>query len=383
MPDSPLYNVGRPRRSFLDDTYNVDERVAKWAQETGRMNPVEREGSVFMEFDDPTQPGGKRYVARKKSLVPAAGQREAAAGIATAGGDIDYGYTKPDGTQGNLKGRIMSRTGPEGAQEQFITEDKTYQPVLTNRKAQSFLPQFEQDMARRERDAERERMRAERMAEEGRAEERANRMADLAQARQLAGRKAEIGLNREATEADPDFKRRQAQADAISNAQLAKLAAEIEALKAQGAETNRERGNIQKMRGMAEQFKPSTNQGRRAYDDEMATSGDSVAAARAARAAEREELESGATRQATSFIGDVSKYAKQDATYFADDPTFDDLEGITSNAMKIRNYYVRMGDSEQTANEKVMAAFKAGAGDTGDDMMQELSNRLRGLLGSN
>ena len=149
MPDSPMFNVGRPRRSFLDDTYADDDRLAAWAEETGRNAPVTREGSTAFEFTDP-KTGERRYVMRRNSQA----------------GRIDLGKN----------GKVMQRENGSGQLEDFITQDKTYRKPLTNRMAESMRGDFEKDMERKRVETERERARTERMAEEDRAQKRAIEM---------------------------------------------------------------------------------------------------------------------------------------------------------------------------------------------------------------
>jgi len=138
-----------PRRSFKDEFVNPQKQ--RWLEESNLIPEDKLEhtksGSTFMEFDDPTAPGGKRYVARKNTDL---GDLNQGAGITRSGGDVTYGYTDPSGERKTSKGRVMSFKGATGADEQFVTKAKNYgNKQYTNAEFEQYGPDFEKEMIRR------------------------------------------------------------------------------------------------------------------------------------------------------------------------------------------------------------------------------------------
>jgi hypothetical protein len=134
--------------------------MLEWAVENRGLKG--NEGSTFIEVDDPEAPGGKRYVARRNSVV---------------GSDPLLG-DRPTMGPGR---RIMQRENPvTGEQEDFVTQDKA--PSLSPSQIRSWKVPFEQDMAKREYENERLRRKAE--AEEARKEAM---QAEIEKARAMGG----------------------------------------------------------------------------------------------------------------------------------------------------------------------------------------------------
>jgi hypothetical protein len=146
MPDSSLIPVGRRRTSFLDDDYSGDRRLREWAEETGRLGETETEGSDFYQTEqaDPSKKFLGAFVARKRSQ-----------GLPT---DL----TDSSGKQVDL---------PYDAKPILSTQDKTRKDRLTNARAMSFKGDFDQDMQKRDMEAERARRKAEQLDAETRARE--------------------------------------------------------------------------------------------------------------------------------------------------------------------------------------------------------------------
>jgi len=165
----------RPR-SFKDEF--VDPAKQRWLEESNLIPDDKLEhtksGSTFMEFDDPTAPGGKRYVARKNTDL---GDLNQGAGITRSGGEVTYGYTDPSGERKTSKGRVMSFKGASGADEQFVTKAKNYgNKRYTNAEFEQYGPKFEEEMTRRkmqtqEDEAAAKKAREEAAARKGRIEE--------------------------------------------------------------------------------------------------------------------------------------------------------------------------------------------------------------------
>jgi hypothetical protein len=177
MPDSPLYNVGRPpRSSFLNpgDEPVEDNEMYKWARKENRL-PT-RPGSTIVKIADPAAPGGFRYVARQNQETGIEGGQKT----------------------GTMVG-MPTDTGDQLGEVVVSSRDRV--PSFLSRRAAAPL---RQDYQQYKGDMAEEKERAKRIAEEGRAEERANRLADAAQAREMTSMRNRMTIEQEMRAADPN-----------------------------------------------------------------------------------------------------------------------------------------------------------------------------------
>jgi len=155
--------IGTQPMSFKRDPKDdfIDAEKQRWLEESGKLRDDQkaqtREGSVFMEYDDPSVVGGKRYVIRPKSRVPELNQGAGITGDPLGGNETEYRYIDPSGKQQSHRGRVMSFLGETGRMElSQPTADKKYgNKKFTNREFEQYVPEFEKEMLKRKAENER------------------------------------------------------------------------------------------------------------------------------------------------------------------------------------------------------------------------------------